>query len=235
MQAFRDLDRVLRGDAKPGDAGVTVALAPLLRINVALAASYGVCTGVYGLCWPDGAEWRQMASAAVKVPALFLLTLAVTFPSLYVFNTLLGSRLRLGELARLVLAALSVLVAVLSAFGPITAFFSVTTVSYPFVVLLNVTVFAVSGAFGLGALHKALRDLSRTRVVEEKTLAATGGPGHRVIYAWMLLFSLVGGQMAWVLRPFIGSPEMPFAWLRPREGSFFEGVARAAKQLLGLG
>ena len=124
-----------------------------------------------------------------------------------------------------------------------------TTVSYPFVVLLNVTVFAVSGAFGLGALHKALRDLSRSRValvavavagepsgvIEAEALAATGGPGHRVIYAWMLLFSLVGGQMAWVLRPFIGSPEMPFAWLRPREGSFFEGVARAAKQLLGLG
>ena len=35
----------------------------------------------------------QLFASAVKVPALFFLTLAVTFPSLYVFNALVGSRL----------------------------------------------------------------------------------------------------------------------------------------------
>ena len=234
MKAFRELDRVLRGDARPGDPSVSVPLWPLLRVNALLAASYGACMGVYALARPEGVEWRQPLAGAVKVPALFLMTLLVTFPSLYVFNVLLGPRLRLGVLLRLGVAALSVLTAVLSAFGPITAFFSVTTANYPFVVLLNVAVFALAGAFGLGFLRKLLTQLARPRGLETQDfLVVEPATGHAVIYGWMAVFALVGGQMSWLLRPFIGSPELPFAWLRPRDGSFFEGVTRAVKLLLG--
>ena len=42
------------------------------------------------------------------MPALFFLTLVVTFPSLYVFNALVGSRLNLLALFRLLVAALAV-------------------------------------------------------------------------------------------------------------------------------
>ena len=35
----------------------------------------------------------QWLATTLKVPALLFLTLAVTFPSLYVFNALVGSRL----------------------------------------------------------------------------------------------------------------------------------------------
>ena len=238
MQAFRELDRVLRGEARFGDPGVVIPLWPLLRVNVLLAATYGVCMGVYGLLGPEGTEWRQMAAGAVKVPALFLLTLLVTFPSLYVFNTLLGPRLRLGVFLRLGVTALSVLTAVLSAFGPITAFFSVTTANYAFVVLLNVAVFALAGAFGLGCLRNLLTDLARPRPAADGSVAREperSGRTFGVIYAWMVVFALVGGQMAWLLRPFIGSPDLPFAWLRPRDGSFFQGVTRALTSLLGVG
>ena len=236
MQAFRELDRVLRGEARFGDPGVVIPLWPLLRVNALLAATYGVCMGVYGLLGPEGTEWRQMAAGAVKVPALFLLTLLVTFPSLYVFNTLLGPRLQLGVFLRLGVTALSVLTAVLSAFGPITAFFSVTTANYAFVVLLNVAVFALAGVFGLGCLRNLLLELARPRTEDHDFVVlepAKSGRTFGVIYAWMVVFALVGGQMAWLLRPFIGSPDLPFAWLRPRDGSFFEGVLRAAKLLLG--
>ena len=54
-----------------------------------------------------------------------------------------------------------------------------------------------------------------------------------VFYVWMAVFALVGGQMGWVLRPFVGSPDLPFTWFRPREGSFFEGVFHALTALLG--
>ena len=137
-------------------------------------------------------------------------------------------------LVRLGVGALSVLTAVLSAFGPITAFFSVTTANYPFVVLLNVAVFALAGVFGLGFLRKLLTQLAQPRGPETQDFVVVEpATGHAVIYAWMLVFALVGGQMSWILRPFIGSPDMPFAWLRPRDGSFFEAVLRSAKLLLG--
>jgi len=155
VRAFRELDKVLRGEARSGDPGVVTPLWPLLRVKSLLASTYGVCMGVYGLLGPEGTEWRQTVAGAVKVPSLFLLTLSVTFPSLYVFNTLLSPRLRLG------VTALSVLTAVLSEFGPITALFSVTTANYPFVVLLNVAVFTLAGVFGLGTLRNLLTELTR--------------------------------------------------------------------------
>ena len=49
----------------------------------------------------------QLLASTIKVPALFFLTLAVTFPSLYVFNALVGSRLRISALLGLLIAALA--------------------------------------------------------------------------------------------------------------------------------
>jgi hypothetical protein len=239
---LRELDRVLRGDT-----ATPILLGPLLRVGLALAAAYGVCMGVYGLFGRDEPEYRQMFASAVKVPALLVLTLAVTFPSLYVFNTLLGSRLRLEELARLLGSAMAVLVAVLAAFGPIVAFFSVTTASYPFILVLNVAFFAVAGTLGLGFLLKHLSrlvqiDHERQIVVApdegEPPLAVydvTPSPTRTVFGVWMGLFVLVGSQMSWVLRPFIGSPTQDFTWLRPRQSSFAEAVWRAVAQLTAGG
>jgi len=44
----------------------------------------------------------------------------------------------------------------------------------------------------------------------------------------------VGAQMGWDLRPFIGNPNQPFAWLRPRESNFFEGVVKTFGKLIGV-
>ena len=38
--------------------------------------------------------------------------------------------------------------------------------------------------------------------------------------------------MGWLLRPFIGSPDLPFAWFRPRSGNFFQAFAGAVEALL---
>jgi hypothetical protein len=200
------------------------------------------------------------------VPALFFLTLLVTFPSLYVFNALVGSRLVVDELARLMAAAMGVTLAVLAAFGPIVAFFSLTTTSYPFVVLLNVAVFAVAAGFGLVFLLRTLEKMTlrplqpRTVLVRntpaedepvEAEIAEDPAPPTRprvrevqvpmppapdpavrtVFRVWIVAFALVGAQMSWVLRPFIGSPQLEFAWFRPRESSFFEAVAKALRML----
>jgi hypothetical protein len=54
-----------------------------------------------------------------------------------------------------------------------------------------------------------------------------------VFRIWVIVFALVGAQMGWVLRPFIGSPHMAFAWFRPRESNFFEGVFNALRHLIG--
>ena len=49
---------------------------------------------------------------------------------------------------------------------------------------------------------------------------------------WVVVFALVGAQMSWVLRPFIGAPGAPFELLRARDSNFFEAVWRTFWQLL---
>jgi len=77
-----------------------------------------------------------------------------------VFNALVGSRLPADKLIKLIVAAMAVNLALLASFGTIVAFFSFTTESYPFMVLLKVAVFAVSGLLGLSFLLQTLRQLT---------------------------------------------------------------------------
>jgi hypothetical protein len=179
------------------------------------------------------AEYRQVVSSMWKVPVLFLLTLLICFPSLYVFSTLLGSRLSFLATLKALLGIVAITVTVLASFGPIVAFFSLSTENYAFMKLLNVAFFAVAGALGVGALLKALRFLLRPQVtvigdmppmIGQKPSADEDRQIKRVFRIWILIYALVGAQMGWVLRPFIGDPQSPFAWFRARQANFFIDV-----------
>ena len=269
----KSLDRVLKGEATRPAAlrggTIDLPLGGLTVVVLLLGVVYGACMGSFALItrWNTSARdagYLQMAASAVKVPKLFFLTLVVTFPSLYVFNALVGSRLSFSAVLRLLVAALGVTLAVLASFGTIVVFFSLCTSSYPFMVLLNVLVFVVAGLLGMGFLMQTLRRFSvaqAIRAAEEEAresyaaaqasldpaaaqgatspasstpampamsgrLSATaiGSREKTVFWIWMLVFGLVGSQMGWVLRPFIGNPHVPFTFFREREGSFFEAV-----------
>jgi hypothetical protein len=265
LNGFRSLDRILRGEAtRPADLGegrVDVPLGALAVVILLLAMLYGVCMGAFALVsrwgtpkFHDGL--LQVASSAAKVPALLVLTLLVTGPSLYVFNALLGSRLTLGSLLRLLTASVGVLAALLASFGTILVFFSLCTDSYAFIILLNVALFAVSGGLGLGFLLQTLHRLAAVApvpmtpvvpVADDPTapLDVVLPPGpldrirdlreqrsvRRVFRIWVVVFGLVGAQMSWVLRPFVLSPTSDFALFRPRASNFFQAVAGKAQAL----
>jgi hypothetical protein len=217
----------------------------------------------------------------MKVPALFLLTLLVTLPSLYVFNALVGSRLTLRSMVRLMVAALAVMLAVLASIGPIVAFFSFTTTSHPFMILLNVLVFGISGCLGMAFLLQSLNRITvfsgtfepavemigphvdKTRPEEPADPGIyqlnkdelpplshlphlphlTSGPLERmpqglgrgvrgIFRIWVIVFSLVGAQMAWVLSPFLGYPNQKFVLFRPTNSNFFQGVIDNVDKLM---
>ncbi|MGB3970193.1 MAG: hypothetical protein WBO45_25900, partial [Planctomycetota bacterium] len=60
---------------------------------------------------------------------------------------------------------------------------------------------------------------------------AGGEQARRVLRTWCLVYGAVGAQMGWLLRPFLGSPDLAFTWFRPREDNFFVGVMRALRNL----
>lgn len=283
LRWFGELDRILRGDATRMESleegSIRIPLAGIALISILLAMCYGACMGSFALTIDWHERYWQMIASTVKMPALFAATLLVTFPSLYVFNALVGSRLGLADVLRLVVASLAVCMAVLASLGPIVAFFSITTTSYRFIVLLNVIVCAVSGFLGLSFLMQTLNHLSvsagraqepeaaltKAAVSEIPAVTESAGskegatdaalaevwpqlasvgpfdrlPGHflgahvrKVFVVWIAVFGLVGGQMSWLLRPFIGDPDAPFAWFRPRGSNFFEAVYRLLWSLL---
>ncbi len=214
--------------------------------------SYGLCMGMFSAFGVKGPGLMQVVASMVKVPLLFYLTLLVTLPSLYVFNALMGSRISLPGVVRLLIASLGVNVTVLASLGPIVAFFSVCTTSYPFMLLLNVVVFAVAGLFGLRFLLQTLHRLNVADSQRESATPAEPGtwsegepagplqpvrnrpvPDHvkTVFRLWVVVFGLVVAQMGWVLRPFIGNPDLEFTWFRARESNFFMAILQAISHL----
>ncbi|MBK8271188.1 MAG: hypothetical protein IPK83_23885 [Planctomycetes bacterium] len=249
---FRDLDELLRGRRTlPEDLAAGRIHLSLGRFGIwaiLLGGCYGMFMGLFAVTGRDPAAYEQLMASTVKLPGLFLITLLVTFPSLYVFNALLGSRLRFLETLKLLIGAVVVNVTVAASLGPILGFFTLSTTSYAFMIVLNVALLAISGAVGLGFLLHALKRMSAaaamqrmpvTQVVSSDDAEGTvEGSGHRelaqagpsmsesksIFRIWVIIYGLVGAQTGWLLRPFIGSPDLPFSWFRPREGNFFQSV-----------
>jgi hypothetical protein len=251
---FGELDLLLRGELTRVSSlrrgGLEISPGRLSLIIVVMAMSYGICMGTFALFRMKGPSGLQVLASMVKVPLLFYLTLLVTLPSLYVFNTLVGSRLMLGTVVRLLVASLGVMVAVLASLGPIVAFFSVSTASYPFMLLFNVAVFTVAGVLGLTFLLQTLHRLSVLDAQQPQVTGAETGESEEpsgaldplenrvlskhvrtVFRLWVIVFALVGAQMGWVLRPFVGNPAVPFTWFRGRESNFFQAVLRTFASL----
>lgn len=55
-----------------------------------------------------------------------------------------------------------------------------------------------------------------------------------VFTIWMIVFGLVGAQMSWILRPFVGSPDSSFQWFRPRGSNFFEAALNAMRSVFNF-
>lgn len=290
--AARQIDALLRGGYTEkhhlAEGRLELPVRTLLLASVVLGAVYGVFMGLFAVLRPTNPSVEQLLATTVKVPLLFLATLFVTFPSLYVFSALSRSRLEPLATLKLLLAAVAVNLTVLASFGPVTGFFTLSTDSYPFLVLLNVTFFLVSGVVGLAFLAKALdgvfqaepEDAPRaglgdaparadesaaeapsavpgsarpndpwpsgavaprpgehapsgaaTRQSYYKAPSAPKAPGRGVLRVWILIYAVVGAQMAWILRPFIGAPNAEFTFFRQRGGNFLKAILEALSDL----
>ncbi|MEZ6015250.1 MAG: hypothetical protein R3F49_09065 [Planctomycetota bacterium] len=261
------VDRLLR--ARPEETVGAVGppdgrseLRALLSSVMLLGAVYGLAMGLFGLLGRGGDAdgWRQFVATTVKVPLLFLATLAVTFPSLYVVSALAGSELTARTTSTMLLASNTIAVALLASLAPVTAFFTLSTESYAFIALLNFAFFAGASLVGVKYLRRAL-DAAFPGAVrvrpQEATSAALDAPGdelearaaagpparhrapapkphaRRVFELWTLVYVLVGAQMAWVLRPFIGDPYQPFSLFRERERNVLSALWTALLRLFG--
>ena len=279
-RAFGQLDQILRGDATQvsslSNGEINLPINNLIIVMVILGVLYGICLGSFNLLHPSakGAvvtmqdAWLQLLASMVKFPLLFVLTLFITLPSLYVFNALVGSKLNFVSVLKLLVSSIAIMLTVLASLGPIVIFFSLCTTSYHFILLLNVVVCSVGGFLALAFLHRTLHrlmiaqqdllpavietqvetqeltaqadyELPDTKKEQTNNLSALDrfGPNNKkaqnVIRIWSFVFALVGAQMSWVLRPFVGNPACHFELFRAKESNFFMAVLKSLETLFG--
>ena len=184
----------------------------------ALTALYGASAGAY-------AGPLQAVSAAVKLPLLFLGTLAICFPAFFIVQVLAGSRLRLTQVLALVLSSLALTAILLAAAVPVSVFFLMTGANYYFLTLLHVAIVLGAGLIGMVTLHEGLAFACEQRGVYPRKAMA-------IMKAWAVLFAFVGIQMAWNLQPFVGDRGEPFKVFRRHEGNFYTAIVYSFGRLL---
>jgi hypothetical protein len=196
---FARADDVLRG--RPWTTRPREALAPLAGIVLAFGLAYGAVMGGFGGIGGDRA-W-QVGYSAVKVPLLLLATLALSLPSFFVLNTLLGVRADFAEALRALVAAQAGLTTILVALAPLTLLWYASSADYPSAILFNAAMFGLASLGAQAMLRRAYRPL------------VARDPRHRLLLrAWLVLYAFVGIQMGWMLRPFVGAPDRSVQFFR---------------------
>jgi len=183
-------------------------------------------TGLYGLVL---AGWRSPLLSlyvAVKLPLLFIGATAVVSVLNWMFAALLGSGLSFRSTMLAVFASMTVGGWILLALAPVAFFFLVSGVpragsdeelrlAHNAILMTHILVLAFAGVAGNAALLSGLRSAVRP-----------GCPVLTLFFAWVGSFAFVGCQMSWMLRPFVGSPFYPVAFLRADwlDRNFYEFV-----------
>jgi hypothetical protein len=194
--------------------------------NIALLLCSSIFFAIYGGIIGSSHSWMQALSSSVKLPALYLITLIICFPTLYFFNILFGSRKSFGQHFAMLLTSVSVISVLLFSFAPITLFFLISTQNYQFYKLLNVAVFAITGFIGIKFLYQGMSMLSKEDEEGQSTRMS-------ILRFWLILYAFVGTQLAWTLRPFFGSPNSPFELFRQMQGNFYLDILRAFGEIFG--
>jgi hypothetical protein len=192
---------------------------------VLLSGFYGLTMGGIGLTDDVQKGVLQMVTSAVKVPVLYVFSVGICFPVLYIVLVLMGARLSFMQTLSLILLALTLNSVLLASCAPILIFFMVTGSDYNFIKLLHVAAFAFSGCWAMVALWQGLRTMCEKSDLYPRQAI-------KILQLWILIFGFVGTQMAWSLRPFVGSPELEYEFVRSgREGNFYQAVWRSAADL----
>lgn len=189
------------------------------------AAIYGFTLGL----------WRapmQAVYTAIKFPLLIFLTCGGNAVVNGMLAQLLGSGLSFRQTSLAILMSFAIAAVILAGFSPITLFVlwnapplgSTTGIlGHSVMLLTHVSVIAFAGVIANRRLFELLCKMSATRTT-----------ARAVLFSWLSGNLFLGAQLAWNLRPFIGSPTLAVQFLRddPLRGNFYEAVWRAFVHLI---
>ena len=198
-----------------------------LHIGVIIlgAGCYGVAMG----WWRDP---QQALFTAIKFPLIILLTTLGNALINAMLAPLLGLNIPFRQSFSAILMSLTIASAILGAFSPLIAFMvwnappmsaqAVSIPAYNLIKLTHVAVITFAGTMGNARLLQLLVRLGGSRAV-----------AFRVLFAWLAGNLFLGSQLSWILRPFIGAPNLPVEFFRitALHGNFYENVFQTLQQI----
>ncbi|HWY77199.1 MAG TPA: hypothetical protein VN281_16370 [Verrucomicrobiae bacterium] len=228
---IRQIGALLRGE--PGQVGMWVRRWSSRRLLL-YGAVIVVGAGCYGAAM---GSWRALLQAVyngMKFPLVILLTTLGNGLLNGMLAPLLGLNIGFRQSLLVVSMSFTIASAILGSFSPLMLFliwntppvtgsWSAVSSAYCFMQLATVVMIAFAGVVGNLKLVPLLRELSGSSAV-----------AWRVLFAWLAVNLLLGSQLCWNLRPFIGDPKIPVEFFSTHafEGNFFEAVFKAAKHFL---
>ena len=200
----------------------------LLTCIVTIAAGCALYGGVVGL-------WRaplQAIYTAIKMPLLIFLTCGGNALLNGLLAQVLGSGLSFRQTSLAILMSFTIVALVLAALSPVAFFIFLNTppltsaargTGHSLTLLCDVIFIAYAGVVANRCL---------LRLLERR--CETPGAARRIFWSWLAGNLLLGAQLSWVLRPFIGTPGLAIEFLRadPLRGNFYEAVFYALRHVL---
>jgi uncharacterized membrane protein len=203
-------------------SGASISFRSVVAIVVLAGLVYGAAMGSYAAVALErswGQQWLQSLYSGVKVPLLLAATLVISLPSFFVINTLLGLRDDFQESLKAIVSAQAGLTMILLSFMPLTLFVYVSVSpmgnGYALAILFNAITFGVSSIAAQILLRKYY-----DRLIQKNSR-------HRLmVKLWILVYAIVGIQVAYLLRPFIGGPNQSIEFFRenPFENAYVKVI-----------
>lgn len=200
-----------------------------LLVAVLGSAVFGLSLGTYAQ------TFSQVLASALKLPILLLGATVICFPAFHLLQSWLAKNpLDFKGSVALQSISLASVALVWGSLAPAVIFLVASTQHYRLCQFLAVGVGAAGGLVGLSVLSSGYWSLCEDlKVKTQGGLLRRTLKEARALAAYLFLYGCVGGQMSWILRPFIGSPTMQFQIFRapdPEAGNFFLMLLR----MLGL-
>lgn len=221
---------LLRGSVSEGRAAIEGSNARRWVLHVAMIVGG---TGLFGAAIGSWRDPLQALYTSVKLPLIFLLTSAGNGLLNAMLAPLLGINLNVRQSLLAVLMSFTIAAAILGAASPLLYFLiwntpplvagaATNSGAHSLVLLCETVMIAFAGVAANLRLLQLLHALGGSAIVARK-----------VLLAWLAGNLLLGSQLAWILRPFVGSPGLPIQFLRdhPFEGSFYEAIFGAFRRL----
>lgn len=179
---------------------------------------------LYGMVMGSYYSFLQSLASGVKLMFLFLSSILICFPSFFVIQQVLGSKMSLRQMLFVVMSGLVLSSTIALSFSPIVILFQVTGGNYHFLQLLHVGIFIFSGIFGMRVMVEALKFACENKGIYPRI-------GVAIFRVWIIILAFVGIQIAWNLRPFLCNKDEEFKLFRQYEGNFYTAIVYSIQQL----